>query len=493
MAGFTRSDGLMKQRNSYRISRSAKNDSFLQIVFRFQVVNPGDLCLQLPIWRPGRYQAQHFSKNIPQIKAFAESGKELTLRKKGTSAWEMYVDEAQEIEIRYSYYAQQADAGGSVSSAEMLYINFINCLIYVHGEELKPCEVKVDLPESWQVATSLKEVNLGCWESSNYWELVDSVFLAGESISIHSWREGEYEFSAEGMGLSGLFHERILGAYQKIVAYQLSWMGHFPVKKYRFLHWIKEEAYYHGVEHLHSTMMVLGPSNRDLYDDLIGLASHEFFHVWNIATIRPKELLPYRYDQEIYFTTAWFVEGVTTYLGDWFLVASGVYSSEEYLAALLGNLKLHFERDGEARQSLIESSIDLWLDGYGKAIPGKRVSIYYKGAIVALAIDLLIRKKFNHRRSIREVMLQMNQQFGIPQQGYELADVYAVVEEVYEGSLKEFWEIWVEGNEPLELPLNELLEFVGLQIEMSDRGLLLHHLQDELNDDARIWLQGAIN
>lgn len=153
--------------------------------------------------------------------------------------------------------------------------------------------------------------------------------------------------------------------------FQIEYMEGFPGKKYHFLHWICPKPFYHGVEHAASTMMVMGPEDRDSYDDLIGLASHELFHVWNVATIRPKELLPYDYTRAVIFDTGWVIEGITTYLGDWFLWASGVVTADEYVGMLLGNLKLHFERDGASQQSLVESSIDLWLDGYGQALPGK--------------------------------------------------------------------------------------------------------------------------
>ncbi|CAM4178261.1 M61 family peptidase [Cytophagaceae bacterium 50C-KIRBA] len=478
----------MKHVSFYHVSPSETEEYFLNIVFRFQVSRTGMTSLQLPIWRPGRYQAQHFSKNIPQVRAFDPSGEEITLNKKGTSAWEFHGEKNQSVEVRYTYYAQQADAGGSVSNQEMLYVNFITCLLFIQGQEECACEVKVDIPEAWKVATSLKESKKGLWAAASYRDLVDSTFLASRELIQHHWKQGNCHFWVEGIGPASIFQGKLLESYRQIAAYQLEWMGHFPVKEYRFLHWIKEEAFYHGVEHRSSTMMVLGPPDRDLYDDLIGLASHELFHVWNIATIRPKELWPYNYVEEVYFPTAWFVEGVTTYLGDWFLVASGVYQTEEYLASLLGNLKLHFERDGASKQSLIESSIDLWLDGYGKATPGKRVSIYYKGAIVALALDLLIRKKFVHRKSIRDVMVLMNERYGMKQQGYELADVYRVVEEVYEEILPDFWKVWVEGNEPLEGPLNELFDFVGLKLESSDRGLLLNQFGEELNTDCQQWL-----
>ena len=482
----------MKNISFYRVTPCEREEYFLNIIFRFQVASSGLCLLQLPIWRPGRYQAQHFSKNIPQVRAFNQAGEGIPLHKKGTSAWEFQGKQDQVVEVRYAYYANQADAGGSISTSKMLYLNFINCIMYVPGEEDNACEVQVDIPQDWEVCTSLISRQQGVWSASSYRELVDSPWIGSLELNKYSWKQGDCQFWAEGIGSPNVFQGKLLEAYRKISAYQLAWMGHFPVKEYRFLHWIKEEAFYHGVEHRNSTMMVLGPPDRDLYDDLIGLASHELFHVWNIATIRPKELFPYNYAEEVYFPTAWFVEGVTTYLGDWFLVASGVYQTEEYLASLLGNLKLHFERDGASQQSLIESSIDLWLDGYGKAIPGKRVSIYYKGAIVALGLDLLIRKKFAHRKSIREVMIQMNENFGRKELGYTLSDVYRIVEEVYEGSLTDFWRIWVEGNEPLEEPLNELFEFVGLKMEKSERGLLLNQLNGELNLDCQNWLQGII-
>jgi predicted metalloprotease with PDZ domain len=158
------------------------------------------------------------------------------------------------------------------------------------------------------------------------------------------------------------------------------------------------------------------------------------------------------------------VEGVTTYLGDWFLKASGVIHEEEYLNLLLGNLKLHFDRDRYSAQSLTQSSMDLWLDGYGPSTPGKRVSIYFKGAIVALGLDVLIQQKFGGAKSIREVMQLMNARFGNLKKGYEQSDFFRIAEEVYEAPLTEFWNVWVLGSEDLLDPLATILRNSGLNL-----------------------------
>jgi predicted metalloprotease with PDZ domain len=445
-------------------------DRFLSISLEFTPQRLGPLEIHLPIWRPGRYQAQYFAKNIAGI----TSSRGL-IRKSGLSTWTLTIDSLDPVVLSYRYFADQPDAGGCVSQSDLLYINFIACLIFPDRGENRPCEVKITLPGYRGTACSLTTYGSG-FRAKSYRELVDSPFIAAPEIFSHSWKSHGVQFFVEGVGPQQHFSKRLLQAYERFVDFQIDYMGGFPGKKYHFLHWICPKPFYHGVEHAASTMMVMGPEDRDSYDDLIGLASHELFHVWNVATIRPKELLPYDYTKQVIFDTGWVVEGITTYLGDWFLWASGVVTADEYVGMLLGNLKLHFERDGAAQQSLVESSIDLWLDGYGQALPGKRVSIYFKGALVALALDLMIRQKFNHQRSLRDVLLAMKAEF---KNGYTRTDFFALVENVYEASLIDFWRIWVEGNEPLGKRIGELLVFVGLsfsespmQLEIQNSALL---------------------
>jgi predicted metalloprotease with PDZ domain len=158
---------------------------------------------------------------------------------------------------------------------------------------------------------------------------------------------------------------------------------------------------------------------------------------------------------------------VTTYLGDWFLKASGVISEEEYLNLLLGNIKLHFDRDRFSAQSLTESSMDLWLDGYGPSTPGKRVSIYFKGAIVALGLDLMIQQKFNGARSLKDIMQRLNAKFGNLKSGYVQSDFFSIAEEVYEAPLTDFWDLWVLGSGDLLEPLASILRLSGLALSES--------------------------
>jgi hypothetical protein len=62
-------------------------------------------------------------------------------------------------------------------------------------------------------------------------------------------------------------------------------------------------------------------------------------------------------------------------------------------------------------------------------------------------------------------MLLMQKCYGRLKQGYSRQDFYSLVEEVYEGSLADFWSVWVESSDPLQGLMTELLEDVGLRFE----------------------------
>ncbi len=439
-------------RNLYFL-KSSSDPNYLEITFQFTPRKPGKQLIQLPIWRPGRYQAQNFAKNIPVLKAFS-GGISIPIRKTASSTWELEATEP--VEIRYSYFANQPDAGGSVVESDLIYINFINCLLYVKGRENERCEVHVEKSDGWKSVCTFKN-------GSKYRELVDSPYIAAPTIFQHKWKCNGVKFAIDVVGSRQALTKKLTDAYEKFTQTQLDWMGAFPVKEYHYMLWVCPNPYYHGVEHTKSTMMVMGPPDRDAYEDLIGLGSHELFHVWNIATIRPAELFPYAYDRETPFSTGWVVEGITTYLGDWFLYESGVWNRQEYLAGLLGNLKLHFDRDANAQQSLEESSIDLWLDGYGTSLPNKRASIYFKGAVVALALDLKLQSK--NGKSLRDVMHRMNAEFGQLKKGYTKADFIRICEEVYGESLQEFFQNYVEKSTDITTDLQGIIAKLGMKFE----------------------------
>ena len=74
--------------------------------------------------------------------------------------------------------------------------------------------------------------------------------------------------------------------------------------------------------------------SRGPYLGWLGLASHEFFHTWNVKRLRPVELGPFDYNDEVYTRSLWIAEGITDYYADLALHRAGLMSQAEFLDAL---------------------------------------------------------------------------------------------------------------------------------------------------------------
>jgi predicted metalloprotease with PDZ domain len=183
-------------------------------------------------------------------------------------------------------------------------------------------------------------------------------------------------------------------------------------------------------------------------------------------------MMPYDYTKENYFTTGYVAEGMTTYYGDLFLARSGVIRKEAYFDDLNKLFKRHFENFGRFYYSLAASSFDLWLDGYVAGIPNRKVSIYVKGAIVSLMLDLTLRRLTKNTHSLDSLMLRLWEDFGKQQKGYTPEDIIRIASELAGESMKLFFDKFIYGTEAVEEALNALLRTVGCQLKITDSGSL---------------------
>jgi predicted metalloprotease with PDZ domain len=434
-----------------------------------------ELYLQLPAWRPGRYELQHFAQKLRGITASANDNP-IPISKITKDRWMVNTGGAETVYITYSFFARQMDAGGSWLDEEQLYLNPINCLMAVEGREQEPCQLKLYIPEEWLIACGLPEVEKHVLEAANFDALVDSPFIASESLKKEKFEVGGTTFC---IWLQGDCHpdwERLKQDFAAFTKEQLEVFGDFPVHEYHYLNEILPYRYYHGVEHSHSTVITLGPGELlmqpSLYKELLGVSSHELFHTWNIKKIRPKELLPYNFAQENYFKTGYVAEGVTTYYGDYMLARSGVFSATQYLEELNTTLQRYFADYSRHNLSVADSSFDLWLDGYKPGIPDRKVSIYIKGALTALLLDLQLRQATNNKASLDVVMRQLWERYGKKAIGYTEQDYAQLVDEVAGQSFRSYFDNFIYGTAPMEQALDEALCYVGCTLKEQQNPLL---------------------
>lgn len=423
--------------------------------------------MQLPAWRPGRYELQHFAQKLRAVTATA-NGESIAIEKVNKDRWKVQAGGAKELEISYSFFARQMDAGGSWLDEQQLYLNPINCLMAVEGREQEPCQLVLQLPEEWQIACGLPKAEKHTLAAANFDELADSPFIASGNLKRENFEVEGYTFHIWMQGACQPDWERLKHDFAGFTQEQLEVFGDFPVQEYHYLNEILPYRFYHGVEHSHSTVITLGPGELlmtpSVYKEFIGVSSHELFHTWNIKKIRPKEMLPYNFAQENYFKTGYVAEGITTYYGDYMLARSGFFTAEAYFEELNTSLQRYYADYSRHNLSVADSSFDLWLDGYKPGIPDRKVSIYIKGALTALLLDLQLRKVTGNMASMDTVMRQLWERFGKKNIGYTAQDYAQLVHEVAGQSFEAYFSKYINGTEDIEPALDEALRYVGCSL-----------------------------
>ena len=455
----------------YTFSYTKPHRHFIDIEMRIFEHSSPELIVQLPAWRPGRYELGNFAKNIQYFKVFDARELPLKFNKITKDRWKIWTANCSEIVIRYNYYANELNAGSTYLDEIQLYVNPINCCLYIPERMDETCIVNLEVPSSYEVACSLVQDN-NKLKAKNFDELVESPWIASNSLQHNKYSVRGINFHIWFQGKCKLDWNRILKDFTAFTSHQINDFNAFPVSEYHFINQILPYKAYHGVEHTSSTVISLGPGpdlmSDKLYESLLGVSSHELYHTWNVKQIRPKEMMPYDYSKENYSRMGYLYEGVTTYMGDLYLMRSKVFSEEDFYKTQEENLLKHFHNGGRHNMSVADSSFDTWLDGYVQGVPNRKVSIYTEGALCALMLDIHIMDYSNGNDSLRDLMKKLYDEYAI--KGKPLTEEDYIHELIQYGgpdSLK-IVESYIYGTKDFRDAIETSFSIVGLKIAESE-------------------------
>lgn len=430
--------------------------------------------LQLPAWRPGRYELGNFAKNVKRVDAFAEDGQVLPYTKATKDKWLITTNGSKTVKVTYSYFAFELNAGACFADSTQMYVNPVHLCMYVPQRTNETHVINLEIPDDYAIACSLP-VNGKTLTASCFDELADSPFIASATLKSDVYEVNGIKFHLHFNGECKPDFTKIKTHFTAFTKKQIEFFGGFPVDEYHFLFQVVPNKFYHGVEHEKSTVIVLGPSydlnNAKTYEDLLGVSSHELFHTWNVKNIRPAEMLPYDFTKENYARTGYVYEGFTTYYGDVMLRASNVFTDQQYFETLEERLVKHFHNYGRYNLSVAQSSWETWLDGYNPGVPYRKTSIYDEGNLVALMLDIEILKHTQNKKSLKEVCRILYNDFGLKKKGYTEQDIIRLCEKEAGVSFKHIFDKHVYGTEDFEPSLNECLNYVGLEIQKTPSAL----------------------
>ncbi|MEX1322680.1 MAG: PDZ domain-containing protein, partial [Synechococcaceae cyanobacterium] len=235
---------------------------------------------------------------------------------------------------------------------------------------------------------------------------------------------------------------------------------------------------YGGLEHDLSTVLQYGRrrlADADGRRKLLQLVAHEYLHQWNVRRLRPAELTPCDYDRPVVVPSLWFAEGVTSYVDQLLPHAAGLCTEAEVLTDLGSDLSRYRLTPGRAVQSLRQSSEEAWVKLYraDAYAVDNQVSYYLKGAVLALVLDLHLRR---HGSGLPAVLRGLWRSHGRLGRGYRQEELLSAFSRLAP-DLATLLPRWLEAHE--DPPLQDYLADVGLALapEPGDDPWLGWHLE----------------
>jgi predicted metalloprotease with PDZ domain len=413
--------------------------------------------LVLPSWVPGSYHIVNYVRGVRELSARrVPDGPSLPVERVDKARWRLKTQGVPSLRVEYTVYGHDLVTEAFDLTPEHMFVNAGVCLPFVDGHLGDPVDVRFDILADWKVVTELEEVgdHPPCFKAPNYDVLADNPVDCGHPTVVTIRPAGvPHRISICGEGGNYDLHrlEEDLG---KVVEATVRLVGDSPLKSYTFFYHLSD-TWDGGLEHTSSSSCFVRAGTFqpiEEYQRLLGLSSHEYFHLYNVKRIRPKVLGPFDYTREVYTKLLWWMEGTTDYFSDLVLRRAGILTPRKYLEGQAKLVQTYLDTPGRRHQSLEESSFASWVDHYQpfEETPNQSISYYLKGDLVSWCLDLEIRHRTEIQRSLETVLRTLWTEYGRQDRGLEEDELVTVASRATGLDLDPFFDRYVRGTDEVD-------------------------------------------
>ena len=393
---------------SYTVRIPAPQTHYLEVEARVPTAGQPRIELMMAVWTP--YVIREYARNLEAVTAQTMDGRPLAIEKSRKNRWRVETAGADPVIVSYKVYCHVMGVQDNWVDDEFALLNGAPTFLTLADHTARPHDVRILLPPAWKITeTGMPPVpgDPHHYRAPDYETLLDSPIVAGNP-AVHEFTvEGKPHYLVD-VGEDGVFDgDRAAGDLARIVRQDaLLWHG-LPYEKYLFLNLLTGGG--GGMEHANSTALMSSRWNTRTAGNYLGwldVASHEFFHTWNVKRLRPAELTPGEYETEPYTTSLGIAEGFTSYYAPLMVRRAGLSTEEELLASLSRSIRELQTTPGRLVQSLSQSSFDTWIKFYrpDENSENTAISYYTKGEVAGFLLDARVRTSTAGARTLDDVM-----------------------------------------------------------------------------------------
>lgn len=469
-------------------------DDKVAVTIEFPKMKSGDIKFHFPKTVPGTYSVDDYGRFVEGIKFYDNKGRELTYTKVNDNTYSLknakdlskvtyLVNDSFDDEMDNSKHkAVFSPSGTDIEEGKIFMINTHGFIGYIDNMQDVPYQLVIQKPAGFYGTTALvdqdKSDATDTFTLANYAKVTDSPLMYTKPDYI--------TFNAGGMDL-------VLGVYsptgkykaadfkdnlEKMVMAQKKFLGDMNTnKKYAIMLYLSggdgpQIKGFGALEHHESTSVVLPEMMpKEAIDKTItDVVSHEFFHTVNPLKTHSEEIHYFDYADPKMSQHLWMYEGGTEYFANLFQIQEGLINKDEFLQRI--NEKITNSKNYDDTMPFTVMSKNVLKDEY----KDQYRNVYEKGALLAMCLDIELRKLSNGEMGYRDMIRKLSQRFGEnkPFKDDKLIDELVTVTGYPQ--VKDFYNKYIAGNQPT--PYAEYLSMVGVEAKKQDTPPLFWFIKD---------------
>ena len=444
----------------------------------------GEVTFYMPSVIPGTYEYTDFGRFVTNLQAFDKNNQLLDVVKDGKNTWKIAdgkkldritynVDDTFDSPEGKKIYPM---GGTKIEKDEVYLLNLHGFVGYFKGGKEWSYRVTIDSPADLVPFSSMENISHTATQdvflAGRYFNIIDDPILYTNDDSI--------SFSLEDIDVNLAVHSPT-GAHKAadfketlvdMMEAQKRFLGDANnTKSYDILLLLmsmEELQHFGGVqgalEHHTSTTVVFyeGIDTASLKEYLTDVVSHEFFHTLTPLNVHSEQIHYFNYNEGVMSQHLWMYEGTTEYFANLFQVQQDLITAEDFYTRI--SEKIDLAKRFDDTMPLTEMSTKIVDEPY----QSNYQNVYYKGALINMCLDIIIREQSGGTRGILSVMQALAKKYGVdkPFTDNQLFD--EIVAMTYP-EVGDFIKTHVQGETPI--PYKSFLEKAGVTIFDTDEKL----------------------
>lgn len=384
---------------------------------------------------PGTYSSDNYGEFITDIKALTRSGQELPIKRLDKNSWAItnakalykvvyYVSDTFDTENKHDIFSP---SGTNILKGENYLLNLHGFVGYFKETIEKPYVLSVVHTKKVSRATSQETIlginpklkinqsdNIDSFYYNRYAEVVDNPILYANQ-DIETFKLDDIEVLLSVYSPNKIHTAKsLLPAMKRMMIAQKEFMGNInSTKKYSILLYLSEynetdASGFGALEHNNSTVVIMPEAypKEALEKQLIDIVAHEFFHIITPLAVHSKEIHNFDFNDPKMSEHLWMYEGTTEYFAQLFQVKEKLISKDEFFKRIVQKIERSNAYDDTMSFTKMSKNIleEPYKDSYE--------NVYYKGALISMCLDILIRTESNGEKGILDVMKSLSNRYG---------------------------------------------------------------------------------